>query len=139
MPCYRDRPDPSRVAAARDPRIREAVIHGVDSGLVERTGPDRAGADPDLLVAVHGWAVNRIDADVRLCVWASSSRYYPTLATTSVDVHQYRDGTLLVDLIDGQTKQLVWRGPIDTFDPGSEASTVSKAISETLKEYPPRQ
>jgi hypothetical protein len=135
-------PGPEEAAAARDPWIREAVIRDVDGGLsskgLVRTEPDQ---NPDLLVAVHGWAVNRIDVQTYGYAYGPVPYgYYPTLATTAVDVHQYRDGTLLIDLVDGQTKQLVWRGTAtDTFDPGAEASTVSKAISATLKEYPPRQ
>ncbi|MFL5279067.1 MAG: DUF4136 domain-containing protein [Myxococcales bacterium] len=135
-------PGPEQAEAARDPRIREAVIRGIDGGLASkglvRTDPDK---NPDLLVAVHGWAVNRIDVQTYGYGYgAVPYGFYPTLATTTVDVHQYRDGTLLIDLIDGPTKQLVWRGTAtDTFDPGTEASTVSKAISATLKEYPPRQ
>src|SRR5438105_12094926 len=55
-------PGPEQAPAARDPRIREAVIRGVDDGLTTK-GLTKAqpGESPDLLVAVHGWAVNRID------------------------------------------------------------------------------
>jgi Putative metallopeptidase/Domain of unknown function (DUF4136) len=65
--------------------------------------------------------------------------FYPTLARPGgVDVRQYRDGTLIIDLIDAATKQMVWRGTTtDSFDPGAEAKTVSKAIEKTLAEYPP--
>jgi hypothetical protein len=135
-------PGPEEAAAARDPRIREAVIHGIDSSLTSK-GMVRTDIDksPDLLVAVHGWAVNRIDVQTYGYAYGPVPYgYYPTLATTAVDVHQYRDGTLIIDLIDGSSRQLVWRGTAtDTFDPGAEASTVSKAIAETLKQYPPSQ
>jgi hypothetical protein len=135
-------PGPEQAAASRDPRIREAVIRGIDSSLtgkgMVRTDIDKS---PDLLVAVHGWAVNRIDVQTYGYAYGPVPYgYYPTLATPAVDVHQYRDGTLIIDLIDGSNRQLVWRGTAtDTFDPGAEASTVSKAIAETLKQYPPSQ
>src|SRR2546430_40552 len=55
-------PGPEQAPAARDPRIREAVIRGVDDGLAAK-GLIKAepNASADLLVAVHGWAGNPID------------------------------------------------------------------------------
>jgi len=135
-------PGPEQAPAARDPRIREAVIRSIDSGLASKgltkKEPDQS---PDLLVAVYGFAVNRID--VRTYGYAYGPTpygMYPTLATPGgVDVRQYRDGTLIIDLVDASSKQMVWRGTAtDTFEPGAEAKTVSKAVQETLAEYPPR-
>ena len=135
-------PGPEQAPAARDPRIREAVVRGIDDGLAAK-GLTKAQPNqtPDLLVAVHGFAVNQID--VRTYGYAygpSPYGYYPTLATPGgVDVRQYRAGTLIIDLVDAATKQMVWRGTAtDTFDPGAEAKTISKAIDATLAEYPPR-
>lgn len=134
-------PGPEQAPAARDPRIREAVIRGIDDGLaakgLTRKEPDQS---PDLLVAVHGFAVNQIDVRSYGYTYGPVPYgMYPTLATSGgVDVRQYRAGTLIIDLVDAQTKQLVWRGTAtDTFDPGAEAKTVSKAIDATLEEYPP--
>jgi len=133
-------PGPEQAAAARDPRIREAVVRSVEGGLAAK-GMTKAepGQVPDLLVAVHGFATNRID--VRSYGYAygpSPYGFYPTLATGGVEVSQYKDGTLILDLIDGSSKQLVWRGTAtDTFDPGAEAKTISKAIEATLEHYPP--
>ena len=131
-------PGPEQSPAARDPRVREAVIRGLESALASK-GLTRTEQSPDLLVAVHGWAVGRID--VRQYGYAygpSPYGFYPTLATGGVDVREYRDGTLIIDLVDTATKQLVWRGTAtDSFNPGAEAKTVAKAIEKTMAEYPP--
>ena len=131
-------PGPEQAPAARDPRVREAVIHGVEDALAKK-GLQRTEQSPDLLIAVHGWAVNRIDVkNYGYAYGPSPYGYYPTLATGGVDVRQYRDGTLIIDLIDASTHQMVWRGTAtDTFDPGAEAKTVSNAVAKTLDEYPP--
>jgi hypothetical protein len=135
-------PGPEQAKAARDPRVREAVIRGIETGLAAK-GLTRTDLDksPDLLVAVHGWAVNRIDVQAYGYAYRPGPyAYYPTLpAATVVDVREYRDGTLLIDLIDSATRHMVWRGTAtDTFSPGAEAKTVSNAIDKTLAEYPPR-
>jgi len=135
-------PGPEQAPANRDPRIREAVVRGIDDGLASK-GLTKAQPDqkPDLLVAVHGFAVNQIDVRTYGYTYGPSPYgFYPTLATPGgVDVRQYRAGTLIIDLVDAATKQMVWRGTAqDTFDPGAEAKTISKAIDATLAEYPPR-
>lgn len=136
----RPAPNAEQPAAARDPRIREAVVGGIDGALTSKgltkVEPDQS---PDMLIAVYGWAENRLD--VRSYGYAygpSPYGFYPTLATGGVDVHQYRDGTLIIDLVDGSNKQLIWRGTAtDSFDPGNEAKSAAKAVAATMKEYPP--
>ncbi|HTO97576.1 MAG TPA: DUF4136 domain-containing protein [Myxococcales bacterium] len=134
-------PGPEQAPPARDPRIREAAISHVNAALKSKgLALVESGQSPDLLVAVHGWAVNRIDVRSYGYAYGPSPYYgmYPTLATGGVDVRQYRDGTLIIDLIDSGTHQMVWRGTAtDTFDPGAEAKTVANAIDKTLDQYPP--
>jgi hypothetical protein len=133
-------PGPEQAPAARDPRIREAVMQGIDGALTSKglTRVD-ASASPDLLVAVHGFANNRIEVQSYGYTYAATPYgFYPGLATPAVDVRQYRDGTLIIDLIDAGSRQMVWRGTAtDTFQPGAEAKAISGAIQKTLAEYPP--
>ena len=127
-------PGPEQAPAARDPRVREAVVSSIDRGLaakgLTRTDPDKS---PDLLVAVYGWSAAGIDVH-QYGYGYGYYGYHPS----SVSVREYRAGTLIIDLVDAATKQMVWRGTAsDTFDPGAEAKTVVKAVEKTLEEYPP--
>jgi hypothetical protein len=126
-------PGPEQAPVARDPRIREAVVKSIDAALTKK-GMRRVEMDqnPSMLVAVHGFANNRIE------VQSYGYNFYPGLATTAVDVRQYRDGTLIIDLVDASSRQMIWRGTAtDTFSPGAEAKTIANAIDKTLAEYPP--
>ena len=135
-------PGPEQAPAARDPRVREAVIQTVDSSLAAK-GLTRVAVDqsPDLLVNVYGWATSRIDVRSYGYVYAGVPYAYGGMymaAPVGVDVTEYRDGTLLIDLVDAASHKLVWRGTAtDTFSPGAEAETVSEAVNKTLAEYPP--
>jgi len=133
-------PGPEEAPAARDPRIREAVIGSVNQGLAAKglTLVD-ASQSPDLLVAVHGFATNRIEIQSYGYNYGPYPYgYYGTMSTTSTDVRQYRDGTLILDLIDANKKQLVWRGTAtDSFSPGAEAKAIPPAVAKVLGEYPP--
>ena len=135
-------PGPEQAPAARDPRVREAAIQSVDSALaakgLTRVAPDQS---PDLFVAVHGWATSYIDVTSYGYTYAAVPYAYGPMymaAPVGVDVREYRDGTLLIDLVDAATHKLVWRGAAtDTFSPGAEAETISNAIKKTLAYYPP--
>ena len=134
-------PGPEEAPGARDPRIREAVIDRLDKGLAAK-GLTRvqAGQEPDLYVMVHGWATNRIEINSYGYHYGPYTYAYGGgMYTTQTDVRNYRDGTLIIDLIDAAKKELVWRGvATDTFQPGAEASKVAEAIDKTLGEYPPQ-
>lgn len=132
---------PDEAPAARDPRIKEAVIKGVDGNLTAK-GLTRAaeGQQPDLLVAVYGFANTRLEVQSYGYHYAGVSRYgyAPVMNTGSADIRQYKDGTLIIDLVDAAKKELVWRGTAtDTFQPGAEAKAITGAIDKTFEEYPP--
>jgi hypothetical protein len=59
-------------------------------------------------------------------------------ATTTTDV--YRVGTLVVDMVDAQTKKLVWQGSSsDTLSNNSEKNikNLDKGVQKMLKNFPP--
>lgn len=60
-----------------------------------------------------------------------------------VDIYQYTEGTLILDLVDAQTEQLVWRGyATDTLEqnpsPEKVESRLDEAFHRMLSNYPPR-
>jgi Domain of unknown function (DUF4136) len=61
------------------------------------------------------------------------------IATTHVDT--YTVGTLVVDMFDGRTKQLIWRGiATDTLSekPDKDAEKIQKAVDKLFKTFPPK-
>ncbi|HTO99351.1 MAG TPA: DUF4136 domain-containing protein [Myxococcales bacterium] len=133
-------PGPEQAAAARDPKIREAALATVDKALaakgLRKTGPDQS---PDLLVAVHGSSKKSIEVQTYGYSYSTHPYgYYPALSTPSTEAEGSRDGTLIIDLIDAATKQMIWRGTAtDTFKEGTEVKTVTNAVEKTLADYPP--
>jgi hypothetical protein len=55
-------------------------------------------------------------------------------------VQQYREGTLVVDLVDRASKQLVWRGTaVDTVTSAAQVQDkVDAAVRDLFANYPPR-
>jgi hypothetical protein len=57
-------------------------------------------------------------------------------------VSQYREGTLIIDVVDGRENELAWRGVVqgemhEKRDAQERQQAVDKAIKEALKDFPP--
>ena len=83
-------------------RIRNAIEHQLaDKGMQ----PD--SDNPDLLVVYHVGVKDK----VQVTDWGYSySSHYWGMGTRDIDVYQYQEGTLIIDLVDTRSKTLVWRG-----------------------------
>ncbi len=58
----------------------------------------------------------------------------------SIDVQQYTEGTLVVDLIDSATDKLVWRGSatdVASDSPQTNEKRINDAMEKLFKKYPP--
>ena len=63
-------------------------------------------------------------------------------STTTINVENYTEGTLFVDMIDASKKQLVWQGrAVGTLDPDAtpekREANINYAIKQIFTKYPP--
>ena len=72
--------------------------------------------------------------------------YYPVAATTEVQVVDYTEATLMVDVIDPASNTLKWRGSTsnkvttswaDSMTVAERTERVNQAIAAILRQYPP--
>ena len=110
--------DPLAANPLNDRRIRTAI----DSQLVVH-GYTRDSSGPDFLVAYH--AATR--ARTSLQSWGYGPGRW---RGGRVDVSQYTEGTLIVDMVDATSTQLVWRG---TATGTIQLKDVDKKIREAVK------
>jgi hypothetical protein len=132
-------PGEEEAPAVRDPAVAAFIRSAVERELPARGLAPANGAAPDLLVAFHGVARDRVEvASYGYVVPAGPYGMYgaPMYAT---DVRQYREGTLVLDLVDARKKQLVWRGvATDTVtSPSQVKHVVDGAVRDLLVHYPP--
>ncbi len=120
-------------------RIRNAI----DTVLKAR-GYSQDMDDPDFLVAFHGTStekVNVVDHGYRYCPYGRYCYGYwgwgpaPTTYT-------YEEGTLIIDIIDSDTLEMVWRGEAKgVLDPNmspEQLDQVAKeAVKRILQNFPP--
>jgi hypothetical protein len=92
-------------------------------------------SNPTFLVAIHGGVEDKVNV--------SSYGYYYGYrgywGGPHLDVHQYQEGTLVIDLIDAQTKELFWRGwasqVVDQTD--DPTRKINEAVAKILANFPP--
>jgi uncharacterized protein DUF4136 len=113
-------------------RIEEAV-----NGQLAAKGLTRVTEDPDVFVATHMTTQNQKE----LVVDGFGGGPFWGGGYGTAKVKNYTQGTLVVDLYDGHTKQLVWRGSgTDTASDKADKNTemIQKAVAKMFAHYPPQ-
>jgi hypothetical protein len=128
--------------AMRNPLVLSMIIHAIDARLpAEGFTKVPIESSPAMLVTVHGYAQDRIEVTQYGYTYSYGPYgFYPAGAPVPVtDVSQYREGTLLLDFVDAQTKQLVWRGVATAVIQrgGVDQGQVDEAVAHLLAAYPP--
>lgn len=113
-----------------DKRIEQALIAALKSKGFEKTA-----AQPDLLVA-YRFTVKQKTA---VHLYDPPNPYWGSQPT---QVRHLREGTLIIDLVDPRTRELVWRGwGVGDYEmatrPDLSREYLRRALSEILKNYPP--
>ena len=96
-----DPSSPMMSSGLLDQRIRSSV----EWEMAERSMKE--SDDPDLLVIYHLGTQDKL----QVTDWGYRySDYYWGYGGRQVDVYQYTQGTLIIDVVEADTKNLVWRG-----------------------------
>src|SRR5688572_3009698 len=138
---------PEAEALPVDDINRARIINAVTNELAAK-GFTKS-AQPDVLIDLN------IKAEQKQTATATSSSpgYYGAgyrygwgggFSTTTINVENYTEGTLFVDMIDASKKQLVWQGrAVKTLDPDATPAQREKNINYGVKQifttYPPKK
>jgi len=112
-----------------DPIIRSHIRNSVEERLAARGYRRIEEGRPDFLVAYYLVTRNRVDV----------TRYmgYPFWPHTNV--RRYREGTLILDIVDRDMSQLVWRGWATGAFHGREYAheDIERSVEKILERFPP--
>ena len=114
---------------APNPRTEQGIHSMVGAQLAARGLAE--SNTPDMFVATHAVTAQQPQLIVNGFDWALGG-------TASVET--YTVGTLVVDIYDARTKQMVWRGvAADSISdkPEKHASRINKALEKMFSKYPP--
>jgi Domain of unknown function (DUF4136) len=107
-----------------DRRLRSAVEGQLSAKGFRKSD---AGGDPDVLLVYHVGAQDKIDVQR----WGYAGRRW--------DVRQYREGALVIDIVDARSRSLVWRGTATDEVSGSDGAgqKLEKAVQKMFARFPP--
>jgi hypothetical protein len=133
--------DVERVSTRGNDLLGRRIQSALETALSGK-GLREADRDADLLVSAHA----RLSSETQVVTWGGGGwgwgwRWHggPGMAVSTVE--QIPVGTLVVDLVDGKTHQLVWRSTArDVLDPGAtpqkREQAIATAISKMFESYP---
>ncbi|MGK7397046.1 MAG: DUF4136 domain-containing protein [Candidatus Cyclobacteriaceae bacterium M3_2C_046] len=110
-------------------RIKEAV-----ASEMQGRGYEITEQDPDLLINAHMVIEEKTE-------YQSSPTYsYRYWGPDNIRVSNYKEGTLVIDLIDRDQKQLVWQGYytgtfLDAKEPEDKSRAIRDAVSLIFQKY----
>jgi len=134
---WAERPDgeaekyPLRYNELNDKRIKTAVEQQMRS-----RGYVATPQQPNLLIRYH----IVVDETAMLVPEPFGYVYGPFWMRAGTQAYYYRQGTLIIDLIDNSTKSLVWRGwastNADEVKPGKVDKVIRHAVEKIFRKFP---
>jgi hypothetical protein len=126
----------------KDELNHERIVDAVDAQLAAK-GLDKLepSANPDVLVAYHA----AFASDLQVSGSSSGLAGYRvgTLRSGSGRVGEILVGTLVIDVVDAKTGDIVWRGiarkdvDVDA-SPEKREKNINRAVEKLFKKYPPQ-
>lgn len=122
--------------------LNQTLMREIDKNLAKK-GFRRNIATPDFLVDFHIYVEEQKFQNL-VCGagFYRGERYLPDLSQRtyceSPEIVNYDDGTLIIDIVDAQTGQLVWRGTAgEIIDNAAYATEIfRKKVKRILKKFP---
>lgn len=131
----------AKAAVERNDLLDKRIRNAVDNALKQKGLAIDTNA-PDMMIVYYVG----IQDKVQVTDWGYRySDYYWGYGGREIDVYNYQEGTLIIDFVDAQTKNLVWRGAgstaIDDAGHNPEKSTekINKVVGKILSQYPPKR
>jgi hypothetical protein len=123
-------------------RIKNAINHELaNRGLTETT----ADENPDFIVAYHTGLHDKSQIVDWGGTWGYGYGPWYTPIYPSYRVENYTEGTLVIDIVDWNSKQMIWRGmgtkvidPQPKPDPDRVTRNVNDAVARIMAGFPPK-
>jgi hypothetical protein len=122
-----------------DKRVRAAV----ERELQAKGFSMQTHADPDFLVTYYPVMQNRKVRTTTHVGWGWGYRpMYGQVGTSTSQVHHYKEGTIVIEIVDFKTNQLIWHGAAvgaltDLNTPEEADQVVTSAVRDILSKFPP--
>jgi hypothetical protein len=131
--------------STQNPLWKQRIMSTVDSEMAAK-GFTKVESGGDVGVSAIGQTTERETMQTfydGFPGWGWRARWWGGgMGTTTTEVIPERVGNLTVDLFDGQSKQLVWRGQASDVlsdKPEKNENKMEHSVNEMFKHYPPKE
>lgn len=139
-------PAPSDVRPESSNLVLNRVTAAVTREL-EAKGLKQSSSSPDILIAIHTESQDKFNVTDWGYHYAPYDYYWRGDSYWSgggIDVHQYEEGTLILDMVRADEKEMIWRGAASKalpYNPTPDKidKIVNEAVSKILENYPPNK
>lgn len=124
-------------ALARNSLMDKRIRRAVEAQLIAK-GYQTNVNNPDFMVTYHVG----VEEKIAVTDWGYGYGRRGWGGPPRIDVYQYQQGSLILDLIDSNSKQLIWRGfaqgEIDPYAPTEKREQrVNDVVARMLANFPP--
>ena len=135
---------------ALDPLLHQRILAAVETQLGERGYVRIFEGSPDFLIGYHLRTENKLDVQtINRSYGYAYGRYgrwgmgYPVGGYSETRVTEYAEGTFILDIVDGKSNELVWRGSAqgrirEKKTPKERDEAVRKTVAAVLEKFPPQ-
>jgi hypothetical protein len=123
-----------------DPLMEQRVIDDVNAALVAK-GWQQVSEGADVGIMAHVATERERTLETMYTGFGGGWRWGGGFGEAITTPETYTVGTVVVDLFDAHTQQLIWRGvATDTLSgkPEKDTEKLNKAVQKMFKEFPPR-
>jgi hypothetical protein len=113
------------------PLVYKRIARAITREMEAKGNQEVPSNQADLLIAVHGSTKRKVE----------TISYTHRHSWSAVQVHEYKEGTLVIDIVDRQADELIWRGTANGVlrnNPGEDDQKVAEVVSAILAKYPPQ-
>ena len=124
------------------PLIKARVLDAIERTMIAKGFSKVELADADLVVHSFAGTKDKLNVTDWGYSYGGYWRGYPY--GRNIDVTQYTEATLVLDLVDGKNDELIWRGIgtgvlSENKTPAEKTEAVDNAVRKILGEYPPEK
>jgi hypothetical protein len=132
--------------APRDPRIDNDLLQSrvrvAVNDALHAKGYTEASENPDFRVTYHVMLRDKLDVQSFPLYYGYGLGSWP--GASDVRLSQYEEGTLMLDVIDSASNELVWRGAAQArIDPNrspqERTELINSAVRKMLDRFPPQR
>lgn len=132
-----------KTAQPQNELMDKRVKFAIERNLLDKGFKQETVADPDFLITYYPVYQDRTVQTSTYMGWGWGYRPW-AMGTAVNEVHHYQEGTIVIEIVDYKTKQLVWHGAAEgaltgLSNPDDAEEVVNREVKRLLRNFPPRE